>query len=83
VHVRIDHAGHEELAGGVDHLPALGRRERVADGGDLLAFDQHVGDGGRCAAAIEDAGAADQRSRCLVGHRVESTGAGTIAGVAG
>ncbi len=38
--VRIDAAGHDEGAGGVEHGVAL---EVRADGGDGLALDQHVG----------------------------------------
>ena len=40
--VRIDEAGHDDAAAGVDHVGVAGVQLR-ADGDDLLALDQHVG----------------------------------------
>jgi hypothetical protein len=45
VPVRVDHAGHDDAAPGVDLLGALGHRQVVADGGDPLAVDEDVGIG--------------------------------------
>ena len=42
VMVRIDEAGHDDAAAGVDHRGAAGLQVR-SDGEDLLALDQHVG----------------------------------------
>ena len=43
VHLVIDHAGHQELAPGVDHLAAGRRRDARTDLNDTVAGDQHVG----------------------------------------
>ena len=40
--VRIDEAGHDDAAAGVDHVGVAGVQVR-SDGDDLLALDQHVG----------------------------------------
>ena len=41
VMMRVDEAGHDDAAAGVDRCSAAGAKVRP-DGYDLLAFDQHV-----------------------------------------
>ncbi len=68
--MRLDHAGHQEGAGAVDHLGADDRRRAHAvaaldDARDAVALHQHVAGERRLAAAVEDAHVGEED----VGHR--------------
>jgi len=64
VRVRVDEAGGDHLAGGIDHDVAAGRRE-IADLSDAICAHADVGRVGRGAAAVDDAGVADQQIEML------------------
>ena len=65
VHVRVDAAGHDELAGAVDDLRAFGRQV-AAEGYDGFAFNQNIADG--IGIGGDDAAVFEEDGHVLAGH---------------
>jgi hypothetical protein len=63
VGVDIHEAGANDLAAGVDLAQSDGLPQ-VADGGDALAADSHVGDERLCARAVSHQAAANEQVEC-------------------
>ncbi len=59
--VQIVQAGQQRQPARVDHPGAARRAHPRRNRNDAITTQQHVGDDGGCAGAVEDAGAADQR----------------------
>jgi hypothetical protein len=69
VNVRVDHPGHQELAGAVDDARTGGRQHRRADRGDAIAFDHHrSATQGRAAGTINDCYASDRNRAATLGE---------------
>ena len=68
VGVQVDEPGGDQPTVRVDH-PSGAARVDVADRGDAVTVDRHIGASGRCARAVDDRAAPDHQIVCHVNPR--------------
>src|SRR5205814_90288 len=62
VHVEVDEAGADDLAGRIEHLGVGRHRQILADALDAIALEQHVVDAVHRAGRIDDVAVPDQEA---------------------